>query len=265
MRKKGVVLMLGLSLVLAVGAAGLANNWLNARVGKDVVGDNRSVVVAAVQIPFGRKVQPEDLRMMELPKHAVPEGSFASMEGVLGRVSSQMIYPGEVILQGRVSEHLGGSALAALLEPGMRAISVRVDDVVGVAGFLLPGNLVDIVSTQREGGQRKAKSETILQKIKVLAVDQLASQERDGPVIVRAVTLAVTPKQAEQLVEATQQGSVQLTLRNPLEPDEAPAVAQVAPAVVAVPKPAAPVYRPAAPARVSVIRGTQMSSTTVRN
>lgn len=265
MRKKGVVMMLGLSLVLALGAAGLANNWLNSRVGTSVASEGVSVVVAALEIPFGRKVQAEDLRMLELPPHAIPKGSFDSLESVVGRVSSQVIYPGEVILQGRVSEHLGGSALAALLEPGMRAISVRVDDVVGVAGFLLPGNQVDVVSTKRENGQRESKSETILRKIKVLAVDQIASQERDGPVIVRAVTLAVTPRQAEQLAEATQEGRVQLTLRNPLEPDEPLVVAQAAPAPVPVAKPVVRAYRPPVPARVSVIRGTEMSSTTVRN
>ncbi|SFH38844.1 Flp pilus assembly protein CpaB [Modicisalibacter xianhensis] len=267
--KKGVVLMLGVSLVLAVSAAGLANTWISKQEGEEEV-DTASVVVAALQIPFGRKVQAADLRMLQLPPHAIPEGSFTDLESVVGRVSSQPIYPGEVILQNRVSEHLGGSALAAVLEPGMRAISVRVDDVAGVAGFLLPGNVVDVVSTHRNVN-RDVKPKTILERIKVLAVDQIASQERDGPVIVRAVTLAVTPKQAEQVVEATQEGRIQLTLRNPLEEveEEPIQVAQAGPPKLealpqAKPEPK-PVYKPAPPVRVSVIRGTEMSSTTVRH
>jgi len=265
MRKKGVVAMLGISLVLAVGAAGLANSWLKQRAGGDEP-DTASVVVAALEIPFGRKVQAADLNTIKLPPYAVPKGSFTSVDQVVGQVSSQPIYPGEVVLKNRLSEYLGGSALSAVLAPGKRAISVRVDDVVGVAGFLLPGNMVDVVSTRRNGGGRDVASRTILQEIKVLAVDQIASQDRDSPVIVRAVTLEVTPSQAEQLVEATQEGRVQLTLRNPLDKKKEPVeVAQADPATPkAPPKAAVTHHRPVA-MRVSVIRGTQMSSTVVRN
>jgi pilus assembly protein CpaB len=223
--------------------------------------DGSSVVAAAVAIPFGQTIEAQDLRMMKLPQEAVPEGSFQTIDQVVGRVSSQSLFAGEVVLAGRVAEHLGGSALAAVLEPGMRAISVRVDDVAGVAGFLLPGNLVDVVSSKRSGGNREVESRTILQQIKVLAVDQIASQEQDGPMIVRAVTLAVTPRQAERLFEATQEGKVQLTLRNPLdrnknEPEESLAE-----------KPAPPATKTPAPrhrhVRVSIIRGTEMGSINV--
>lgn len=270
MKKKGIVAMLGISVVLAMAAAGMANSWVQERIGggeESAVGS--AVVVAAVPIPFGRTVQTTDLRMMDLPPHAVPKGSFQTVDSVVGRISSQPIYAGEVILEGRVAEHMGGSALAAVLEPGMRAISVRVDDVAGVAGFLLPGNEVDVVSSKRSGGSRNVESKTILRRILVLAVDQNASQERDGPVIVRAVTLAVTPRQAEQLFEATQEGKVQLTLRNPLEKLEAPVEVAAAPKPEPSPKLAAkpkPKPKPVAVSRhtrVSVIRGTEMTSTTV--
>lgn len=274
MKKKGIVLMVGLSAVLAMGAAGMANSWVQERMsGGDAVSEDASVVVAAQSIPFGRQVLATDLRMMKLPPHAVPEGSFTSMDDVIGRVSSQAIYSGEVVLERRVAEHSGGSALAAVLEPGMRAISVRVDDVAGVAGFLLPGDEVDVVSSKRDGGgSRSIASDTILRRITVLAVDQNASQERDGPVIVRAVTLAVTPRQAERLFEATQEGKVALTLRNPLEKtEEQPETVAVAEAPVQTPQ---PVVKPAQQAKpkavnrsrhmqVNVIRGTETSSTVV--
>ncbi|MDC0663752.1 Flp pilus assembly protein CpaB [Marinobacter sp. SS21] len=266
MKKKGIVAMLGVSLLLAIGAAGMANSWVQERIGTtDSEELTSAVVVAAVEIPFGRTVETTDLRMMELPPHAVPKGSFNSIDQVVGRISSQAIYADEVILERRVAEHMAGSALAAVLEPGMRAITVRVDDVAGVAGFLLPGNQVDVVSSKRSGSSRDFESTTILRGITVLAVDQHATQERDRPMIVRAVTLAVTPPQAERLLEATEEGKVQLTLRNPLEEVEEPVEVASEPEPVAAPAPApAPrrVYRPQH-VRVSVIRGTDLSSTTV--
>lgn len=262
MTKKGIVAMLGVSVVTALGAAMMANNWIQERTGKGDHSSGASVVVAAVAIPFGQKIEAKDLRIMDLPPEAVPQGSFSAIDKVVGRVSSQSLYAGEVVLQGRVAEHLGGSALAAVLEPGMRAISVRVDDVAGVAGFLLPGNEVDVVSSRRRGGSREVESKTILRKIKVLAVDQIASQERESPVIVRAVTLSVKPEQAERLLEATQEGKVQLTLRNPLDKSEQPE-GQVAAA------PATPKARSVGPShhhyKVNVIRGTKVSSTTVHD
>lgn len=260
MTKKGIISMLGISVVMAMGAAKMANTWVQERMGTAGNASGSSVVVAAVAIPFGRTIEPKDLRMLELPPEAVPEGSFKTIDEVAGRVSSQSLFTGEVVLAGRVAEHLGGSALAAVLEPGMRAISVRVDDVAGVAGFLLPGNLVDIVSSKRSGGNREVASRTILEKIKVLAVDQIASQEQNSPVIVRAVTLAVTPSEAERLFEATQEGKVQLTLRNPLddsESEEEKVAAQPIPRATANP---APRHRHV---RVSVIRGTEMASKNV--
>ncbi len=273
MKKKGIVLMLGVSVMMATGAAMLAKSWMQDKTGeRDAMNDMAQVVVATLQIPFGETVQASDLRMIELPPDAVPAGSFTEVDSVVGRVSNQVIYPGEIVLEGRVAEHMGGSALASLLEKGMRAMTVRVDDVVGVAGFLLPGNRVDVVSTRRNGSNRNLDSNTILRNIKVLAVDQTASQERDGPMIVRAVTVEVSPDQAETLVEATQEGKVQLTLRNPFEKeddDDDFLAAQrgnlgvAEPVPVAKPEPRvvrAPVQR-----RVEVIRGTQQSSVNVRN
>jgi pilus assembly protein CpaB len=281
MKKRGIVAMLLISLMMAVGASAVAMNWLQERMVGREGPEESSVVVAALQIPFGQRVEAADLRLIQLPPQAIPKGSFKRIDDVAGRVASQTIYSGEVILQERVAEHLGGSALAAVLDHGKRAISVRVDDVVGVAGFLLPGNRVDVVSTKRTGGNREVHSETILTYIKVLAVDQIASPERDGPVIVRAVTLEVTPPQAERLVKATQEGKVQLTLRNPLDDGEAEHIMAateqpstgVEQSLAAAAPPPDPEVRPAPvrarpaprprPMNVTVIRGTDSSTTTV--
>ncbi len=126
-------------------------------------------------------------------------------------------------------------------------MSVRVNDVVGVAGFLLPGNFVDVVSARRASNDR-VTAETILKKIKVLAVDQRASKEDNAPVVVKSVTLEVSPKQAETLIKAKEEGSIQLTLRNPLED----VVAETPkPRVAAKPQ----VYDPGG--SVTLIRGTK--------
>ena len=142
----------------------------------------------------------------------------------------------------------------------MRALTVRVNDVIGVAGFLLPGNRVDVLSA-RKTTDRRAVTETILRNIKVLAVDQTASTEKNEPVIVRAVTLEMTPDQAEVLVKARTEGEIQLTLRNPLEAEPEP---EPEPVAKPVSKPAV-VRRPArkpssSSTTVTVIRGTKVDT-----
>ena len=274
MKRKGIFAMFAISLMMALGAAVVAMNWMQEHSGEsDALADASQVVVAALQVPFGTTVQASDLKVVNMPRDVVPPNSFNDLDSVVGRVSNQVIYPGEVVLEGRVSEHMGGSALAALLEPGKRAMSVRVDDVVGVAGFLLPGNRVDVLSTRNNGSRNEVETKTVLRNLKVLAVDQIASQERDGPVIVRAVTLEVTTRQAESLVKATQEGKVQLTLRNPLEKDDEDNGLMTAQrSVLNLPElqpreEPAPAPRRAAPVQrqVNVIRGTQVSTVNVRN
>ncbi|TFH85590.1 Flp pilus assembly protein CpaB [Billgrantia azerbaijanica] len=272
MKRKGIFAMFGLSLIMALGAAVVAMNWMQEQSGDEEFTDASQVVVAALKVPFGSTVEASDLKLVNMPRDVVPPDSFNDIESVVGRVSNQVLYPGEVVLAGRVSEHLGGSALAALLDPGKRAMSVRVDDVVGVAGFLLPGNRVDVVSSKRNGSRNSVESKTVLRNLKVLAVDQIASQERDGPVIVRAVTLEVSTREAETLVKATQEGKVQLTLRNPLEKEEEDDMMVAQRSVMNLPEleekdEPAPPPRRAAPVqrKVHVLRGTQMSSVNVSN
>ncbi|RTQ99634.1 Flp pilus assembly protein CpaB [Halomonas nitroreducens] len=274
MKRKGIVAMFLASLVMAAGAALVAMNWMQQQ-GSDDVAKVSQVVVATVEIPFGSRVQASDLKLMPMPPESVPEGSFSDIEDVVGRVNTQVVYAGEILHEGRVVEHMEGSALAAVLEQGKRAMSVRVDDVVGVAGFLLPGNRVDVVATQRNNGSRSnVESRTVLHNLKVLAVDQIASQDRDDPVIVRAVTLEVTPDEAETLVEATQEGKVQLTLRNPMDKDDDVSGLMAAqrsvlnlPEPVEKPEPAPRPVARRAPIQhqVSVLRGTQMSTVSVKN
>ncbi len=203
--------------MFALGAAWFANTWMNDIYTSSQTADTEmdSVVVAAMDIAFSQKVRPVQLKLLQMPKGSAPSGSFRSIEEIKEKVALQTIYAGEILLDKKVRDHLGGSTLAAVIAPGKRAITVRVNDVIGVAGFLLPGNRVDVISTNRRG--KKTTSRTLLQDIKVLAVDQTVSPDKDKPVIVRAVTLELTPREGERLVRATAEGTVQLALRNPME------------------------------------------------
>lgn len=210
---KRFIIMLSIALILAFLAAWVANRWVQARVLPDTV---LTVVVAAVEIPFGVKLEESQVKLIPWSGGATPQGSYSAKNQVVGRVSMNKFYPDEIITEKRISEYLGGSTLSALITKGSRAMSVRVDDVVGVAGFILPGNKVDIISTKKERTDHRSSTVTLLQNIKVLAVDQEASQEKEKPAIVRAVTLELTPEQAEIMSQA-QEDKIQLTLRNPLD------------------------------------------------
>ena len=143
---------------------------------------------------------------------------------------------GEILLDGRFTAEGEGSTLATVIAQDMRAVSVRVNDVVGVAGFLLPGNHVDVVAAYRDGPD--TRSETVVQNVKVLAVDQTASTDKNEPVVVRAVTLEVTPADAEKLVLAEQRGSIQLALRNPRRQRDGGDARAPSPAAAPAPAPA---------------------------
>jgi pilus assembly protein CpaB len=153
-----------------------------------------------------------------------------------------------------------GSTLAAVVSKDKRAVTVRVDDVVGVAGFLLPGNHVDVVATSKDEHGAAYVAETVLSNIKVLAVDQTASANSNEPVVVRAVTLEVTPAEAEILLKGKAAGSIQLALRNPLDegdarhaPASAPTPAKIAPRPIA----RGPLLAQEPP--MTIIRGTKVA------
>jgi pilus assembly protein CpaB len=263
MAKKRAFFMITSSLILGVAAAWMAGDWLE-RMGQVPETEMATVVAADLAIPFGTKVARRHLKLLEMPNEYAPPGAFRTMEAAIDRVTVQPIVAGEILMQERFIDYGDGSTLAAMVAKNMRAVTVRVDDVIGVAGFLLPGNRVDVLASRREQN-RRATAETILRDIKVLAVDQTAATEKNEPVIVRAVTLEVKPEDAETLFRAREEGSIQLTLRNPLdeEIEEEPIVAEEKPEEPA-PAPVAPAPRRVAPAPtrsfpVTIIRGTSVS------
>lgn len=264
--KSRTLMLIMLSAVLGLGAAWMANNWLSARMNTATDTNMENVVVAAVEIPFGQMVEPQHVKLVAMPRGTAPSDAFDSIEKATGRIATFTLLQGDILRAARLAEHLGGSTLASLIEPNKRAISVRVDDVVGVGGFLLPGNRVDVLATKKTAGnQNEAKSETILEDLRVLAVDQTASTDKTQPVVVRAVTLEMTPEEAEVLVKAQTEGKLQLALRNPLDEHKKPEV-KPEPVVVAPPAPKPVVRRRSsgdAMGQVIIIRGTEVEKVSV--
>lgn len=223
--------MITVALLLALGSVLLAKRWLDrVQPVHEPVVETTPVVVAAADIAYLSKIKPADVKVMQMPKSFLPLDASVQ-EGVrtspylqdpaeaIGKVVTQTIYANEPLVKKRLRDNLGGNALAHVVAPSMRAISVRVDDVSGVSGFLLPNNRVDVLTTTRTPGESGDEVEThlLVQDVKVLAVDQEASQEKEGAQVVRAVTLELTPDQAARIMLASEVGSLRLTLRNPLD------------------------------------------------
>lgn len=213
--------LIAMALAFALIAAALATAWMKSRIEAVEVSNKTltSVVVAARDVPMGKRVEREDLRLVRTFEDGAPSDAYRDVGKLVGQVARSPLYAGEVLVVRRISEYAGGSALAAVLKPGMRAVSIRVDDVIGVGGFVLPENRVDVISAFNENGE--ATAETIIRDVRVLAVDQRSDPTTDGPVVGRAVTLEVTPEDAEKIAVARQRGILQLTLRNPLSPSPA--------------------------------------------
>lgn len=222
MRKYAPFIILAVGILLALAAGILTYGRLKgaAKVTKEVV-PAVPVAVAAKDIPWGTKLAPEMIKLVSLPKDALPPGYFSSPEALKDRVLLAEVKENEPVLEHRlapVSVTVGG--LSAVLSPEKRAMAVKVDEVVGVAGFLYPGSRIDVLVTMREEtpGGSNPLSKIVLQNILVLAAG--TEMERKGkeekPASVTVVTLEVTPEDGEKLALAANAGKLQLALRNPL-------------------------------------------------
>ena len=212
--------MFVLALVFAGLAAWLANSWVQKQTHLADQSKNANttlIVVAATAIGYGQTLEKVHLRRVPWPNEALPEGWVGDVSEFEGMIAKKEMSAGEVVTKSRAVKHLEGSKLAALISKNKRAMSVRVNDVVGVAGFLLPGNRVDIYGVNKNRKTNKVKVRTVLSDINVLAVDQDAKGQEGGPKIVRAVTVEVTPRQAKTLVQAMHEGKIQLALRKPTD------------------------------------------------
>ncbi len=177
--------------------------------------ETRDVVVAVRALPVGVTIKPADVKIAKVPASQVPPGVFTRPEEVYERPVISSILPDEPIREGRVAARGSGLGLAPVIPPGMRAVAVRVNDVVGVAGFVLPGMRVDVLVTGRPRNHSDTVTTTVLQNILVLSAGQQMEPDARGQAInSQVVTLLVTPEQAETLTLAGNEGRIQLVLRN---------------------------------------------------
>lgn len=276
MKSTRALVMILISLIVGAAAVWLAARW----VGQQATENTTRVVVANTTIEAGAQLLPNMLRTVNWPSDALPTGAFQDAKALEGRVSGVPIYEGEPVLAIKLAPEGSTGGLSSTIQKGKRAISLQVNEIVGVAGYIRPGSLVDVMVNTREGGD-KAVSKIILEKILVLAVAQDDKRDQTKPKVVSTVTLEVEPQQAEKIDLARNIGTLSLVLRNPLdstvstsagahrddvlsaEMAQATQPAASGPVSAAVAKPAVRT-RPAGTARsaagVEVIRGVQKAN-----
>lgn len=245
MSRTQIVMLLLLSIAFGLGAVMIAKQWLDSQTQPTVKleeVERHPVLVAAMEIEPGVIIEEKHLKTRLMEVDWIDETTLTEPSQAVGKVVSNSIYEGELVSPNRIAVLGEGVTLAAMIPEDKRALTIRVNDVIGVAGFLLPGNKVDVLNTKGSG------TTTVLKNIKVLAVDQTARTKDNKPVIVRAVTLEVSPKEAEKLLTENSKGSIQLALRNPLTVDKVP------PKRTYTPRPS-----------VTVIKGSQTSNVRVSN
>ena len=178
------------------------------------------VVVAASDLDIGAELTKDDLRIIDWPANAVPAGAFNDPKNVIGRGIVLPVIQNEPILPLKLASTEAGAGLPPAIPPGLRAVSVRVNEVIGVAGYVLPGTRVDVVATVNPSGQgNDITSKVVLTNVQVLAAGTKIDRETDKnkPMPVSVVTLLVDPEEAERLTLASTEGKIQLALRNPLD------------------------------------------------
>jgi pilus assembly protein CpaB len=221
MRNKRFFVVLAGALLFGLLAAVTVSRYLSSA--QAFSKDLRQVAVAKVAIPIGTKIVAEQVIVVPFPKESTPDGAFDSAAKLTGRVAVINIAAREPITEARLAPEGTAAGLSAVIPEGYRAMTVKVDDVVGISGFIMPGTLVDIVVVIDPGDQAQGAqgsiSKIVLQNIKVLAngqnIDKPESQREANSV--KAVTLQVTPEQAEKLALAATEGKLQLVMRNSID------------------------------------------------
>jgi pilus assembly protein CpaB len=238
--------VLAIAILAGGGLAFATYNFMQNQPVKTVTTPTQPVVVAAADLSLGAELKKEDLRVISFPAGQAPEGAFSQPQDIIGRGLIVPLVKSEIILPAKLASKEAGVGLPPVIPEGMRAVSVRVNEVVGVAGYVLPGNRVDVVATATATNQvGDTIAKVVLANVQVLTsgTRMEQDQEKGKPMQVTVVTLLVTPEQAERLALASNEGKIQLALRNPLD-QGAPVTPGIKPAVLlGVAKAAAPAQK----------------------
>jgi pilus assembly protein CpaB len=247
--------------------------------------DQKALVVAKADLPMGAMITAEDVRLIDYPVNAFPQGGFEAIEDVVDRSVTGQILANEPVISGRVTDKGAGFGLAPLIKQGYRAIAVAVNQVSGVSGFILPGSKVDVLLTARGvGGTTENLTTTVLENVTVLSTGHSQEADANGqPQNVPVVNMLLKPEDARLLTLATQEGRIQLVLRNPKDDEEqlaedrqitstadlfAGMVSKPAPVVYQrAPRPAPVAMAPAPPPvfEIEMIRGDKRSTETLES
>jgi len=217
---------LGVALLLGVVAVYVANTYLTAKQNQSALDGTTKVAVAAVPMDFGNVITPDKVRYVDYPNRSIPPGAFQNAAQLLPagqqRFALMPIGVNEPILATKISGSGQGASIAALLPAGMRAATVRINDVSGVAGFVQPNNTVDVLITRQinsGSGAAQTVTDVLLQNVRVLAIDQQSKNPDGTPKVARTATLQVSPIDAQKLALAQEAGTLSLVLRKPGETD----------------------------------------------
>jgi pilus assembly protein CpaB len=214
------VFLVAVLALTAGGALALATYNYIQKPARTVTIPTRPVIVAASDLDVGAELKAEDIRVIDWPANAVPKDSFGNPTEVIGRGLIYPVIQNEPILPNKLASKEAGAGLPPAIPPGLRAVSVRVNEVIGVAGYVLPGTRVDVVATVSPTEQKAdMTSKVILTNVQVLAAGTKIERDTDKnkPMPVTVVTLLVNPDEAERLTLASSEGKIQLALRNPLD------------------------------------------------
>ena len=271
--RTSTVIILAVAISMGGSAAYLTRNWLKDQTRVSAAQPAGTIVVAAESLAYGTAMTSDNV--VEIPwfSNTLPEGAFAVKDDLLNggrRVVLSPLKRGEAVLRSKITGPGQRASLASLLDEGKRAVTVSVDDVRGVAGFVLPGDFVDIVLIADDGStKRQSYSDILLEHVKVLAIDQVASEGEGQPTVAKAVTVEVTKEQAQKILLATNIGKLSLILARPLESNPDPNrrvsekdIGRTIPEPVRPPTPPPPAPPPAAPV---VVPSNTVKITIVRN
>jgi pilus assembly protein CpaB len=211
------LLMIGV-VALVVGAAAALIVYKNMGHGSANNEPGTDVIIASDDIQVGARIEEHDLRVVRYPASSLPAGTYSARSKVLGRGVILPISRGEFVLPSKLAPENAGSGLPSLIPPGMRAVSVRVNEVVSVAGFVGPGTRVDVLLTGTPNGSNENQTTTVLQNVAVIATGTKLERNAAGEAVnSQVITLLVSPDDAERLTLASNEGHIQLVLRNPLD------------------------------------------------
>jgi pilus assembly protein CpaB len=220
MQKNRAQLLLGLALFLGIAAVFLMRQFLATQVPAESPIETAYVVTAKTDLPVGTALSDSQFEKVAWPKSHLPSGVVMDERLVRTRILRRPLAAGEPVLESALLPEGSEAGLTSVIDPTFRAVSVKVDSVIGVAGFVKPGRKVDVLVTLRKVDDAKPLpySKVVLQNVQVLAVDQQMQEAKDGePEIVSVVTLAVGPNDSQKLIYAAHEGKLQLALRNPTD------------------------------------------------